>query len=129
MLPVLHLFRGSPQVLSLADLAAILEGVRFQIYAEEDVVDLGKKIRFLYELGFLGVRAEVAQLGGISSQDYDFYFFNPRIAPNLEQEKVLSAVRFAIHPVFIEYLTLKLNATAPVLLLTWERVDELDQVL
>jgi hypothetical protein len=128
MQAVLYLFRGSPQVFGLSHLSGLLDGVKFQIYAEDDLVDLGKKIRFLYELGFLGVRAKEAQIGGVTGEDFDFYFFNPKIAPNLEQKEVLHALVFAIHPVFIEFLTLKLNSSSPVLLLNWEWVDDLDHM-
>ncbi|PZR31479.1 P-loop ATPase, Sll1717 family [Caulobacter segnis] len=123
---VLHRFRGAPQLMELKELKNKLDDVRFEIYGEDDIVDLGPKIRFLYEIGFIGVSANGSQIGNISAVDYDFYFFNPRVAQNLEELAVLESVKFAIHPVFIEYLTLRLNAAKPVMLLTWDKIDELD---
>lgn len=123
---VLHVFRGSSQLLELHELGSKIQDLHFEIYAEEDIIEIGAKIRFLYELGFLGVCAKTDQLGSISTRDYEFYFFNPRIAQNLEHQEVLQSLKFAIHPVFIEYLTLRLNAPEPVMNFSWDRIDELD---
>lgn len=123
---VMQRFRGQNQVMKLDELMDKLANLSFIIYGEDDIVDLGKKVRFLYEIGFIGVCADQAQLGGISRADFDFYFLKPRIAANLEQPIVLEALKFAIHPVFIESLTLRLNAASPVMLLSWEGLEELD---
>jgi hypothetical protein len=123
---VVHLFRASPQLLNLGELEARLVDVRFRMYGGEDIVELGAKIRFLYEIGFLGVSSSVGQLGYISQDDYDFYFVKPRLAAALEQPAVLEACKFALHPVFIEYLTLRLNGTKPVMSLDWDIVETMD---
>lgn len=123
---VLNLFSASNQILTLDELISKMDGVRFEIYGEEDMVGFGRKIRFLYEIGFLGISALDSQLGGVSSDDYDFYFFNPRIAQNLEQTQVLKALKFAIHPVFIEFLSLQMNSPVPIMMLTWDKVEDMD---
>jgi hypothetical protein len=123
---VVHLFRGSPQLLAFEELDQKLSGVVFEIYGGNDIFERGKKIRFLYEIGFIGVCSANKPLGNMPVDDYDFYFFNPLVASALEQEEVLLATKFAIHPVFIEYLPLILNATVPVMMLDWEKVDALD---
>jgi hypothetical protein len=123
---VLHRFRGSTQLLSFDELSEKLDDCVFKIYGEEGISSLGERIRFLYEIGFIGVCSSAGHLGNVPINDYDFYFINPRIAEALEQTNVLQSLKFAIHPVFIEYLTLKLNSPSPVLMLSWQRVDELD---
>jgi hypothetical protein len=124
---VVHLFRASKQILNYEEITSKIDGVNFKIYGEDDLSDQGKKIKFLYEIGFLGVSSPTVQLGGVSKDDYDFYFFNPRIALNLEQFEVLSVLSYAIHPVFTEYLSLQMNANAPVMMLDWDKIDQLDR--
>lgn len=123
---VLNYFRASPQILTRDDLYARVASVRFGMYGQDDIVDFGRKVRLLYEIGFLGVCSSGVQLGGVSFDDYDFYFFNPRFASNLERAEVLESLSFAIHPVFIEHLSLKMNSKGPVMMLTWEKIEERD---
>lgn len=123
---IIHLFRASPQLLGLDELARRLGSVPFQMYGGESIEGFGGKVRFLYEIGFLGVCSASGQYGYISHDDYDFYFVKPRLAASLEQPEVLEACKFAIHPVFIEYLTLRMNATKPVMALDWDLIDAMD---
>jgi len=123
---VMDLFSGGPQLLSYEELVEKLEDVRFEVYGDDDIVAFARKVRMLYEIGFLGVCSAKGHLGDIPRDDYDFFFFNPRIAPAIEKTEVLKRLKFAIHPVFIETLSLDLQAQKPVMMLTWERVSELD---
>ena len=123
---ILDTFKASPQILSCEQLREKLQGLRFEMYGRSEISKLGQKVRSLYEIGFLGIRADAVQLGGVSLDDFDFYFFNPRYAQNLESEDVLAALIFAIHPIFIEHLTLKMNSKQPVMMLNWDQVEAMD---
>lgn len=124
---VIQSFRASQQVLKFEDLCSKIDAFSFKIYGEDDIVDRGRKIRFLYEIGFIGVSSPNVQLGGISKDDYDFYFFSPRIASSLEQDALLNVLMFSIHPVFIEFLSLQMNATAPIMMFNWDKINEIDK--
>ncbi|MBN9678859.1 P-loop ATPase, Sll1717 family [Salipiger bermudensis] len=123
---ILDSFKASQQILTYDQLRDKLQSLRFEMYGRSEMNGIGQKVRFLYEVGFLGIRADSVQLGGVSLDDFDFYFFNPRYAQNLESDDVLKALVFAIHPIFIEHLTLKMNSKQPVMMLSWDQVEAMD---
>lgn len=123
---VINRFRAAPQVMPIELIEDILRNDPFDMYADDDLSTLGDKICFLYEIGFLGVCSAGAQLGSIPSEEFAFYFFKPEIANAVRQESVYKELKFAVHPVFIEYLTLKINVQEPVMYFDWEKINDLD---
>ena len=123
---IMDVFRGKDQTMDIRLLGEAIGRMNFDIFSETPVVSVEEKIRTLYEIGFLGVRTKDGSIGGFPSDDYDFVFLNPGIVSSLGSPNIVAQLQFAVHPVFIESLNLRLSETKPVLYLNWDRIAELD---
>lgn len=125
---ILRRFRGQPEILAFRELEVLIGDIPFQLFADEQIKEVGQKIRVLYEIGFLGVVCTKSHsIGGFPIEDFHFYFINTQIASSLEMEEINKQLVYAVHPVFIETLNLKLGGHKPVLYLNWDQIREWDQ--
>lgn len=124
---VLNEFRGGVQVLSFRDLEAAIGPIDFEFYREADIFrDIGRKIRILYEIGFLGYRNPKEAGTSSAQKEFTFSMFEKR-TPAFDVPRVREKMTYAIHPIFIESLFLTVNNDHPVLNLTWDWVDRWDR--
>lgn len=124
---ILRRFRGRPQILNFAELSSLIGDIDFEVFADEKISMIGKKIRALYEIGFLGVCAKSGSIGGFPTDDFAFYFITTDLAESLEFDEIHKQITYSIHPVFIENLNLRIGGHKPVLLLSWDQIREWDK--
>ncbi|MDT4922634.1 MAG: hypothetical protein QOG01_347 [Pseudonocardiales bacterium] len=128
---VLSEFSGSVQPLSFKALQEILDRVPFRLaHRTEPVYDFVEKLTFLYEIGFIGfeVNERIRNRFGINADDA--FCFNEGSMPlKVVGTPLMQESRYAIHPIFAEYLQLDTSKQDLVLNLTWGYLREMESVL
>ena len=124
---VLDRFVGSRQVLRFEDLERIIGPVPFEYYGDEtSKTAVSEKLDFLFDTGFLGYRDPRG--AGSKRNDFNFSFLTNGTDPSFVSGKVRQRLEFAVHPIFIEYLSLELPKDQPVLDLTWDVIERMDRL-
>lgn len=106
---IIEQFAEGHQRLSYLDLRRTLDPFDFRfVVGNLETENINDKIRFLYEIGFLGIVASEANVKrwDLGSR-YAFYFNEGDAWLSSLREGELKAATFIIHPMFVEYLMLK----------------------
>jgi energy-coupling factor transporter ATP-binding protein EcfA2 len=108
---ILSVFRRSEQILSLQEITEKLDSIHFAFADRIELeYDREKKIRFLYEVGFLGLEANATVVERLKLLHRDVFWFNAGGGPfEILQEEQYEGCRFVIHPIFCEYLDLDIS--------------------
>jgi hypothetical protein len=123
---VLRAFQGKPQTLEFAMLEEALRSVDFHFaQADGGERNLIRKIRFLYEIGFLGIDGDqdVMRILGLGMR-HAFYFNEGEVEILWGMEDRVRKLRFVVHPVFCEFLMLDVSKGPMILEYTWEYIIE-----
>lgn len=122
ILDIVKAFKRSPIVLSYDLLSERLQPLDFMFASEPMMsVKLTDKIRFLYEIGFIGIKADKAlreQFG--LNLEHAFCFNEGMNLMNEADDGDLRGLEFVIHPIFSEYLRLDTAHTDLTLQYTWD---------
>ncbi len=107
---IVNSFHGSTQVLPFESVSYILHRLKFEfvmINNENICDDLVSKIKFLYQIGFIGVQANKDLIEKFNLYSEHIFIFNEgcKILKNANIEK-LKYCNFIIHPIFCEFLEL-----------------------
>lgn len=117
-------FRGSNTILSFDELKKVIQ-TRDYIYATglPPTSSVIEKIRFLYEIGFLGLYFENESDLPRGQFHKDIFYFNEGLSIFLDNhlsENDLSTHYFVIHPLFWDYLMLHTADSEDILNFSWE---------
>lgn len=125
---IIQRFRGHRQLLSAPEVVRSLEAIDFVFVDEaEPVRDIHRKLRFLYEIGFLGLDCAEGPLKRLNLLHRDAFYFNAGDRPiNSALLDGLSDHHFVIHPVFCEYLSLDTSLQRLTLDFSWQYLEELE---
>jgi ABC-type oligopeptide transport system ATPase subunit len=126
-------FRFKNQILTLAECSDIVECINFNL---PKCVTIYDKIRLLYEIGFLGIYAspDYKQMYNLG-HPHAFIFNEGKIAltgleaemnSNHEFDIFSKQCKIIIHPIFTEYLNLKLNAHEVLCNYSWEYLKAME---
>lgn len=115
-------FKGCKQILSFAELEAVLARVDFDFAdSVEKVSDVAAKAAFLFEIGFLGLRCSEAVRERFKlSLDDVFYFNDTGKLERMISDNTWKTCAIVIHPIFCEYLNLDTSNQDLTLKYTWE---------
>ena len=128
---VLREFKGSSQSHTMKSMEQILSRVELRLAGSEPVTGAIRKIQLLYEIGFIGLKPG-RQFGSLSpTGDFTFVFMHRTEVVDFEATSMIQGSTVAIHPAFIEPLSLIPGASpggggVPVLNLTWDMINQND---
>jgi hypothetical protein len=97
---------------------------------EEDVHDVQSKIRFLYRIGFLGVKGDAPDREKLGINGEHAFVFNEGMVPfrgAIAPE--LSRFEFLIHPLFCEFLQLDTTNQELILVYTWQYLKDMELLM
>lgn len=123
---ILKVFKQSNQLLSFEELEEKLGSIEFNFsYLADPLNDFRKKVIFLYETGFLGFNVGEETRDRYHLMFKHAFYFNEgdsliRGLNDLNHEDT----SFIIHPMFRDYLRLKLNGNGLILNYTWDYIRE-----
>lgn len=105
---ILALFRSKKQILTIDELKNILSDHKFDFIDKgEAVFSFNEQIDFLYEIGFLGFRADSGLKERLKLLHSDFFWFTVGDeAFNAIRLEEYTGCKAIIHPIFCEYLDL-----------------------
>ena len=119
---VINRFRRSSQIIDGFVLDEKIGNFPFR-FADDTtpVYDRSKKIKFLYEIGFLGIEASERHCERLKLLNKDVFCFNSddNVYDNLKIND-FAECRFLIHPIFYEYLDLEPNSVRMILDIDWD---------
>ena len=124
-------FAGSTLVLSEEELKNIILSNKFQIDLDADMNEIKEykdKVRFLYEIGFLGIFVNdhySKEYQMVTQQGFSFSEGMSCLRGFLGDD--FDGCRFIINPVFIETLHLKINTNEYVGIQSWDILRELER--
>ncbi len=123
---ILSAFRGSKQILTLEELQKILDSYHFEfIDRDEPVYKFSEKTDFLYEIGFLGLRANNDLMERLKLLHSDIFWFNTDDEPlNIIRIENYLGCQFIIHPLFCEYLDLDTTNQNLTLNFGWDYLEQ-----
>ncbi len=126
LITILGSFRGAQQTLSKDDLQTILKDIHFEFTDSDELVyDFDKKIEFLYEIGFLGLQASKDLAGRLKLLHSDIFWFSAGDEPlGIIKGESYAQCEFTIHPIFCEYLDLKVENQKLVNNYSWEYLEQ-----
>jgi energy-coupling factor transporter ATP-binding protein EcfA2 len=128
---IIAAFRRAPTVMTYEQLRQRLSSVPFEFATGivEDL-DIREKMRFLYEIGFLGVSvSSTAREEFGVNLEHAFLFNEPQAEVMKADEDELQKWEFLIHPIFTEYLRLNTEGRDLALRSTWEYLYVMDAFL
>ncbi len=130
---ILCAFRHAPIVLGFSEVRHRTSGSDYRFATRHlchtDTVD---KIRFLYDIGFLGLRLSKQQMADLGVWHRDAFQFNegPTVfGDEFLEEEDLAAYQYVIHPAFSEYLRLNTENTEMVLVFDWDYLRKAEAAL
>ena len=101
-------FKRKKWYMRLSDIYEATKGVSFKFAGDSiDSDDIVGKVKFLYDIGFVGLHLSKEQQISLGHWHNDVFYFNegPSIFGNPTLDEIdLEAFDFVIHPVFVEYL-------------------------
>jgi hypothetical protein len=128
---IIDVFRKSKQIISFDYIEQTLASVPFDLQNREGAMtDIFSKLDFLFEIGVLGVLLDRDVLRGHRAlTDIIFYFSDgDKIYKSIAKEQ-LRRLRFVLHPIFCEWLSLHTADDGMVLQYSWEYLQKNDDLL
>jgi ABC-type oligopeptide transport system ATPase subunit len=122
---IIDSFFGCKQIISYSQLENIIGHIHFKfVYRETEVKDLDEKIKFLYEIGFLGIELPEEMRQSHRLEIKDIFCFNETTSLfKIIQKNNYRKCKFVIHPIFCEKLALNIQDQRLVLDYTWEYLE------
>ncbi|AQH03821.1 hypothetical protein A9R05_33040 (plasmid) [Burkholderia sp. KK1] len=104
-------FRRFKQIMEMSDIEHALGGCPFKFVDHEvPCLDLSVNLRFLYEVGFLGLEADSRITKRLHLLNMDIFWFNAGDEPfDVMRNEGFENCRFIIHPIFCEFLDLDVS--------------------
>ncbi|HHT9106685.1 MAG TPA: ATP-binding protein [Candidatus Wujingus californicus] len=123
---IIEQFRRQRQLLTKSEVERLIGGIGFKfVDRREPVTDFDSQIRFLYEIGFLGLEADRKLVQRLKLLHSDMFWFN---AGDETFEVLLNEgfadCRFIIHPVFYEFLDLDVRKQKLTLNFDWTYLQQ-----
>ena len=119
---IIRQFKRRPAILDFDALGEILLPLNFK-FATGHLDDTGtiEKIQFLYEIGFLGVKADKQLRDQFGLDMDDAFYFNEGSSLFMgTDEDDIKVWQFMIHPIFTEYLRLNTEGVDLALQYDWD---------
>lgn len=124
---VVNLFNSQKQILSYDELYDILKNEDFIIDGNIIESDFNKKIKILYVIGFLGINPPKSFIDSQYLYDeYAFVFTEGTSLLRILKSEIKCQCNFVIHPIFTEYLFLKVDYNNLICNYTWEYVNNIN---
>lgn len=123
---ILLSFRGVKQILDINELKNILQKCHFNfIDREESVFEFDQKIDFLYEIGFLGFRANsnLSKRFTLLHNDIFWFMTSNDLFENIKIGNY-EGCKFILHPIFCEYLDLDTSNQDLTLNFDWDYLEK-----
>jgi energy-coupling factor transporter ATP-binding protein EcfA2 len=115
-------FKKCRAVLPFENLRSILSKLEFKFASGKlDETEMMEKIRFLYEIGFIGVKADTGLRDEFGLDLEHAFYFNEGSSLFLSaDEDDMRSWEFVLHPIFSEYLRLDTTGQDLTLQFTWD---------
>lgn len=124
---IVELFNSKKQTLSYDELYDIIKNVPFVIECNKFENDFYKKVKILYMIGFLGINPTDEHIEEQFMYDkYAFVFTEGTSVLRILKSESVSRCKFVIHPIFTEYLFLKVDYDNLMCNYTWDYVDNIN---
>ena len=123
---VIEQFRRQRQLLTKSEVERLIGGIGFEFVDRRELVtDFNSQIRFLYEIGFLGLEADRKLVQRLKLLHSDMFWFNAgdETFGALLNEGFVDC-RFIIHPVFCEFLDLDVRKQKLTLNFDWTYLQQ-----
>lgn len=122
---VLSAFHGAKEILSMDQLAAILNTIPIRAIGMPDgLLDFKSKCSFLIQIGFLGLRLGQQQINQSRTMFQDiFYFYERPSLFELFAGRNYGGCEFIIHPIFCEHLDLNTSNQTMVCEFSWDTLQ------
>lgn len=124
---IVNLFNAKNQIISYKEMYEIIENQDFIIDGNIVEREFEKKIKILYVIGFLGINLPA---DCVESQylfdEYAFVFTEGTSLLRILKSDLRYECKFIIHPIFTEYLFLKVDYNKLVCNYTWNYVNNID---
>jgi energy-coupling factor transporter ATP-binding protein EcfA2 len=128
---VIKSFKGVKQILKVHEVETLLSQIEFDFSDSlQSVKDVKSKARFLFEIGFLGLRCPQNIRDRFKLLLDDIFYFNDsgKLEKMIEDDTWL-ACDILIHPIFCEYLDLDIkNQNDIILKYTWPYIEKQDVI-
>ncbi len=123
---IIEKFRRQKQLLTKSEVERLIGGIGFEfVDRREPVTDFGSQIRFLYEIGFLGLEADRKLVQRLKLLHSDLFWFNAGDETfEVLMNEGFADCRFIVHPVFCEFLDLDVRKQKLTLNLDWTYLQE-----
>jgi energy-coupling factor transporter ATP-binding protein EcfA2 len=130
---IIRSFRNKKNLLSFQEVRKIVNSENYK-FATGDLTenDVTAKIKFLYDVGFLGLNLldnQQERLGVWHKNAFVFNEGNTIFGDNYLEEEDLEHYEFIIHPIFCEFLHLDTKDTDLPLIFTWEYLNKAEAAL
>lgn len=122
IIDIVRAFRRLPLVIKFEELRDILLPLNFKFASESlGTIGLVEKIKFLFEVGFLGVKADkdLQEQFGLNIE-HAFSFNEKNLVLDEIDEDDIKSWEFLLHPIFTEYLRLDTRGQDLTLKYTWD---------
>ena len=119
------MFRRGRQILEPQQVNQILGGVPFEfVDRDAPVADLPTQLRFLYEIGFIGVEASKSTVDRLKLLHTDVFWFNAGDEPfEILLQEGFADCHFIIHPIFCEFLDLDVRGQRLTMKFDWSYLE------
>lgn len=125
---IVEQFRGGPQYYAYTDFMARIEPIHFDYYLNPHAKELSsadRKLRLLYEIGFVGVRLTDIQVSKHSRPRNVFSFCEGMVIFDEIAKEGFDGAKVCVNPAFIEYLNVHIDPDQEVVLnMDWEYLRE-----
>ena len=123
---IIERFRRNKQILTKDEVEKIVGGYAFSfVDRDTEVTDFPTQMRFLYEIGFIGLEADRKVVERLKLLHTDVFWFNAGDEPFdvMLLENFLDC-KFIIHPIFCEFLDLDVRNQRLTLKFDWNYLQE-----
>ncbi|HBL27759.1 MAG TPA: hypothetical protein DD490_13055 [Acidobacteria bacterium] len=119
-------FKRRAVILGFDEVKSILFPLDFKFASGGiEELDLVAKVRFLYDVGFLGIKADKALRERFGLDSEDAFYFNEGSTILIGTDEVdLEGWKFIVHPIFCEYLWLDTQDQELTLQFTWDYLHQ-----
>ena len=126
---ILEAFRKSKQIFGFEHVEKTLASVPF-VLQDKGISDIFSKLDFLFEIGALGVQLDREVLRGRKILTNIVFYFSDgdKIYKSIAKEQ-LRRLKFVLHPIFCEWLSLHTADDDMVLQYSWEYLQKNDDLL
>ncbi len=123
---IIEQFRQQKRILSMEEIISRIGNIGFKfIDQKKPILDMKLKLKFLYEVGFLGLEANSRAIQRLKLLGSDIFWFNAGDEPfEFISNEGFQDCRFIIHPVFCEFLDLETQKQRLPLHLDWHYLQQ-----